>query len=198
MPPKPQAPTKLLNAAIEAVRENGFAATSVDDLCRRAGVTKGAFFHHFKTKEALGIAAARHWSTTTDALFTTAPYHLPADPLDRVLAYLEFRKSIIAGELAQFTCYLGTMVQETHGTPSLREACQVGIAHHAETLEADIEAAIALYHPTHPIEASGLALHFQTVIQGAFVMAKAWNDPETARASLDHLIAYVTLLFPRS
>lgn len=197
MPRPAKARTKLLDAAIDAVRENGFSATSVDDLCRRAGVTKGAFFHHFPTKEALGTAAAHHWSDVTGALFHTAPYHVPDDPLDRVLAYLEFRKSIIEGDLAQLSCYLGTTVQEAYGTPGLRDACRAGIALHAETLEADIAAAADLYPPDTPLDPAGLALHFQAVIQGAFVLAKAWDDPATARASLDHLISYVTLLFPR-
>jgi TetR/AcrR family transcriptional regulator, transcriptional repressor for nem operon len=40
-----------------------------------AGVTKGAFFHHFESKEALGVAAAAYWAETTSALFATAPYH---------------------------------------------------------------------------------------------------------------------------
>ncbi|WP_375186432.1 TetR/AcrR family transcriptional regulator [Pseudooceanicola sp.] len=186
----------MLNVAIDAVRESGFAATSVEDLCRRAGVTKGAFFHHFPTKEALGIAAAEHWSATTGDLFETAPYHAPADPLDRVLAYLDFRKAIVEGDIAGFTCYLGTTVQEAYAAPALRDACRAGISGHAETLEEDIAAAIALYPPSSPVTPSGLALHFQAVIQGAFVMAKAWNDPATARDSLDHLIAYVRLLFP--
>ena len=63
-------------------------------------------------------------------------------------------------------------------------------------LESDIDAAIRKYPPARPVDAAGLALHFQAVIQGAFVLAKAWDDPATARASMDHLIAYVDLLFP--
>jgi TetR/AcrR family transcriptional repressor of nem operon len=41
----------LLNAAVSLVREHGRAATSVDQLCATAGVTKGAFFHHFAAKD---------------------------------------------------------------------------------------------------------------------------------------------------
>ncbi len=52
------AKSKLLEAAIVLIRTKGFAGTSVDDLCTAAGVTKGAFFHHFASKEALGVAAA--------------------------------------------------------------------------------------------------------------------------------------------
>ena len=199
MPRPAPAREKLLDAAISLVRENGFSATTVDDLCRSAGVTKGAFFHHFTTKEALGIAAAEHWNTTTGALFATAPYHEPDDPLDRVLAYLRFRRAIMDGALRDITCYLGTTVQESYATsPALRDACAAGIGDHAETLEADIAAAIALHPPVRPVDPASLALHFQAVLQGGFILAKAWDDVATAQASVDHLIDYVELLFPRS
>ena len=58
-PPKtPNARAKLLRAALGVIRVKGYSATSVDELCAAAGVTKGAFFHHFATKEALAVAAA--------------------------------------------------------------------------------------------------------------------------------------------
>ena len=60
---KPNARIKLLDAAIKLVRQYGFSATSVDQLCTEASVTKGAFFHHFKSKDALGAAAADYWTT---------------------------------------------------------------------------------------------------------------------------------------
>ena len=102
----------------------GFSATSVDDLCRTAGVTKGAFFHHFRSKEDLGVEAARFWSETTSELFANAPYHQPADPFDRLIAYLEFRKVLLAGDVPDFTCLVGTMVQETYDSaPAIRDAC---------------------------------------------------------------------------
>src|ERR1700744_5861294 len=82
---------RLLTAALRIIREKGYHATSVDELCAAAGVTKGAFFHHFKSKEDLAVAAAERWSVTTGGLFAGAPYHEPADPLDRVMGYLDFR-----------------------------------------------------------------------------------------------------------
>ena len=88
---------KLIDAALALIRAKGYAATSVDELCARAGVTKGAFFHHFKSKNELAVAAADHWSAMTGALFAAAPYHRHADPLDRVLGYLDFRKALLKG-----------------------------------------------------------------------------------------------------
>src|SRR5580658_9132662 len=123
--PKRPRPTgtreKLLDASFVLIREKGYSATSVDELCAEAGVTKGAFFHHFPSKDALAVAAANRWSEISSALFAAAPYRRFDDPLDRVLGYLDFRKSMLRGEVAEFTCLAGTMLQEVYGThPDIR------------------------------------------------------------------------------
>src|SRR5262245_25245203 len=90
---KLSAKDKILDAALMVIRIKGYTATTVDDLCAASHVTKGAFFHHFKSKDDLAIAAAEHWSEMTDALFSAAPYHAYPDPLDRVIGYIDFRKT---------------------------------------------------------------------------------------------------------
>ena len=188
---------KLLDAALAVIRAKGFSATTVDELCARAGVAKGSFFHHFKDKEALAVAAADYWSEITGALFAAAPYHAPSDPLDRVLGYLRFRKSLIAGAVAEFTCLVGTMAQEVFAThPAITAACAASITGHAATLESDIEAAMQARGITE-VGARSLALHTQVVLQGAFILAKATGDAEVAAESVDHLIRYFELLFGR-
>lgn len=195
-PERGNARTRLLEAARDLIRAKGFAGTSIDDLCKAADVTKGAFFHHFSSKETLGVAAADFWAETTSAFFEAAPYHGPTDPLDRVLAYVAFRKAIIAGEIAEFTCLVGTLAQEVYASaPDIRNACARSMFGHAATLEADIEAARQARGIDADWTAESLARHTQTVIQGAFVLAKAANDPAMARESLDHLDRYIRHLF---
>lgn len=190
-----EARQKLLDAALAVIRTKGFAATSVDDLCAAAGVTKGAFFHHFPTKEALAVAAAGRWSETTGALFAAAPYHEYPEPLDRVRGYLDFRRALLTGETPEFTCLVGAMVQEAHvSSPPIRAACERSISGHAGTLEADIEAAMAA-RGISGVSAASLALHTQCVLQGAFILAKAKGGPAIAIESVDHLRRYVELLF---
>jgi TetR/AcrR family transcriptional repressor of nem operon len=195
-PERGGARSRLLAAARDVIRAKGYAATSVDDLCRAAGVTKGAFFHHFENKEALGVAAAEYWAETTSALFEQAPYHRPDDPFERLLAYLDFRRSLIAGDIFEFTCLVGTMTQEVFdSSPAIRDACAVSILGHAATLETDISAAMAARGIQADWSPAGLARHTQAVLQGAFILAKATGDPAAALESIDHLERYLKLLF---
>ncbi|MDP0927419.1 TetR/AcrR family transcriptional regulator [Paracoccus onubensis] len=195
-PDRGDARTRLLEAARDIIRTQGFAATSVDQLCQAAGVTKGAFFHHFASKEALGVAAAQFWAETTSELFANAPYHDHAEPLDRILAYIDFRRDLVAGELAEFTCLVGTMTQEAYSKyPAIRDACAASLFGHSTTLEPDIQAAMKAYGISADWTPASLARHTQAVLQGAFILAKAGNDPSLAVESVDHLRRYVKLLF---
>jgi TetR/AcrR family transcriptional regulator, transcriptional repressor for nem operon len=186
---------KLLEAAVKLIRAKGFAGTSVDDLCREAGVTKGGFFHHFATKESLGVATAEYWSSSTSAFFGSAPYHHLDDPLDRVLAYIDLRAALIGGPVESFTCVAGTLVQEVFlSSPAIRDACDASISGNAAALEADIQAAMAQYGVAEPT-AESLALHIQAVLQGGFILAKAKGGAEVARESVAHLKRYFEIVF---
>jgi TetR/AcrR family transcriptional regulator, transcriptional repressor for nem operon len=199
MAPRPQkasAKTKILDAALTVIRAKGYAATTVDDLCAASDVTKGAFFHHFKSKEDLGVAAVQYWSEVTGELFAAAPYHRHDDPLQRVLGYLEFRKQLLTGDVAEFTCLVGTLVQETFETnPAIRAACDTSISEHAAKIETDIAEAMRQHGIRAPWTAKSLALHTQAVLQGAFILAKAKDDAKIAAASIDHLSRYIEQLF---
>lgn len=196
--PRGGARSKLLDAAIEIIRKKGYAATSVDELCARAGVTKGAFFHHFPSKDSLAVAAVNQWTDNATEFFAAAPYHRFDDPLDRVLGYLDFRKAMLGGDVADFTCLAGTMVQEAYGThPDIRQACGASIGNHAATVESDIADAMKRYRLRAPWTAQSLALHTQAVLQGAFILAKTEGDAAMAQTSIDHLRRYIELLFRR-
>jgi TetR/AcrR family transcriptional regulator, transcriptional repressor for nem operon len=188
--------TRLLNAALHVIRAKGYSATRIEDICEAAGLTKGSFFHHFDSKEELALAAADYWTEGTSALFASAPYHAPADPLDRLLAYVDFRKSLLQGDLPDFTCLAGTMVQEVYDThPAIRDACCRSISEHAATLVPDIEEAMRQRGMNPDWTAESLALHIQAAIQGAFILAKAKHNREVAAACIDHLRRYLELLF---
>lgn len=191
----PATRTRLLDAARDVIRAKGYTATTVDDICGAAEVTKGSFFHHFTSKEQLGIAAMGQFGAMAASLFGSAPYRQMPDPRDRVLGYVDFRASLLHGDIAQFTCLLGTSVQEVYAThPDIRAACDQEMSAHVADLVRDIEAAKQKYAPAAPWSAESVGYFMQAVLQGAFIFAKAKQGPEIAVECLAHLRRYLETL----
>jgi TetR/AcrR family transcriptional repressor of nem operon len=187
---------KLLDAALYVIRAKGYAATTVDDICHQAGVTKGSFFHHFKSKDDLAVAAVAYWRAVTESFFASAPYHDAQDPLDRLLGYLDFRNIILTGDLPTYTCLLGTLVQETYDThPEIRNACEQALTAHVAELTHDVTAAKALHAPAAAWSAESVGNLIQATLQGSFIFAKAHQSSEVVRENLEHLRRYLRLLF---
>lgn len=188
---------KLLEAVLGLVREKGYAATTVDDICQRAGVSKGSFFHHFRSKEELVLGAVDHWNSFTGSVFEQASYQRFADPRDRILGYVDFRMAILDFEVPEFTCLLGTLVQETYQShPLIRAACDDGMSAHIARLTEDLVLARALHAPDADWSAESVGYFIQAVLQGAFIFSKAKLDATTARESLRHLRRYLELILP--
>lgn len=192
----PTSRERLLDAAILLIRTKGYTAMRVEDVCAETGLTKGSFFHHFASKEDLAMAAAERFASRADTMFARAAYRSYADPLQRLLGYVDFRQGAMQGDLAAFTCLFGMLAQETYSThPQLSDSAGRHIEHHAATLERDIEAARTAHAPDADWSAHSLAMFTQAVIQGAFVLAKSQHDPAVAADCLDHLRRYLQMIF---
>ncbi len=186
---------RILNVATDLIRSQGFGATRVDEICKAAEVSKGAFFHYFKSKDAMGVAVATYWRDLIERLFANAAYHGISDPAEKLIAYVDFRKAILDRSIAAFTCLVGTMVAETYAShPTIRAACADTIDDHALSLVDTISAAMAQHNVTgHSPES--LAMFIHGTLQGAFVLAKAHDDASLAHGCLDHLRSYLVGLF---
>ena len=131
-----------------------------------------------------------------ETIFAAAPYRALPDPRARVLGYVDFRASMLQWEIAQYTCLLGTMVQEVYAThPAVRMACDKQMSEHVGVLTRDLEAAKQRYAPDAPWSAESVGYFIQAVLQGSFIFAKAKQSPDIALDSLEHLRRYLETLF---
>jgi TetR/AcrR family transcriptional repressor of nem operon len=108
---------RLTDAALDLIWHNSYGATSVDDICERAGAKKGSFYHFFKSKSALTAAALEaEWNKNQknmDALFSpTVP------PLERFDRYFEY----VHDHLAELQQACGSIL----GCPLLTIGSEVG------------------------------------------------------------------------
>ena len=74
--------SKLLDATVGTLIEKGYRATSTPEICKRAGVSRGAQLHHYPTKEQLVAAALEHLFNQRIAELTARLASAPAGVLD--------------------------------------------------------------------------------------------------------------------
>ncbi len=186
----------ILCTAMNTIRERGYAATGIDEICRRVGITKGGFFHYFKDKQQMAVEAAEYFSSMADQLFRTAPFNQLIDPVERLFGYIDFRRQIMQGETYEYTCLLGTLAQEIHTShPPIQEACGTHIDAHIEFLTPLFQAALDARDIAGQPDARSLAEFSQAAFQGGFILAKASGTPEPARRAADHLRRYLETIF---
>jgi TetR/AcrR family transcriptional repressor of nem operon len=186
---------KLLDAARGLMLTRGYTATSVDDICAAAGLTKGSFFHYFEGKEDLGRQVAERFYAAMRERFQSAALQHKKNALDRVFGRVDFLIELTQQPEAQQGCLLGTFVQELATThPEIRAVCARCFAESARSFAQDLEEARATHAPRARWSAQGLAEHLTAVVQGAIILAKAKQDPKVVRESLTHFREYLRCL----
>lgn len=191
---------KLLDAGVSLMRAKGFNATTVDDICETAGVTKGAFFHYFEGKSDIARAAIERFREGKHEEFQAAEFRTLADPLDRVYGRLDFIKENIGGTKRRTKgCLIGMLAQElalTH--PEFRSLCRDSFNRIAREFEADLTEAKRLHAPNVEFDPKALALLYVSIYQGSTMMAKASGDNLVMLNNLEQFRRYLDLLFGRA
>jgi TetR/AcrR family transcriptional repressor of nem operon len=171
----PETKRKLVDAGVKLMRERGFNATTVDHICAEAGVTKGGFFHYFKSKDDLAKAAVTRFQEGKVRDFQNAPFRKLPDPLDRVFGRLDFAKESAGGhDRLTKGCLIGMFAQELSFTnQELRDVCQDLFTGVAQDFEADLAAAKAVHAPKSDFDPRSLAMLYVAIVQGSLMLAKA-------------------------
>ncbi|HKB41203.1 MAG TPA: TetR/AcrR family transcriptional regulator [Gemmataceae bacterium] len=186
---------KLLDAAQELMLARGYTATSVDEICATAGLTKGSFFHYFAGKEQLGKAVAQRFYTSWQEMSRAAPFRHKKNPLQRVFGTVDFfiETSRAPGWKG---CLLGTFIQElSESHPRIREVCAARLGELADDFRQDLDEAKAKYAPRARWDTRSVSEHLMAVAQGAVILAKARQDRQAFAESLEHFKEYLKRLF---
>lgn len=188
--------SRILDATRGLVLRQGFTATGVDQICREAGLTKGAFFHHFKSKEALGLAALADWGDFGMALYAEATREPLVGPLDHVHRFFDIMMGFVQGSDGPVTCVVGIIAQELSLThPSLREACAGHLEVWTDFAAQLLDEAKAAHTPAVDFDSRELTWFLNSLWQGSMLVSKARQEPEIIINNLQRARAYVGSLF---
>ncbi|MGH8003502.1 MAG: TetR/AcrR family transcriptional regulator [Limisphaerales bacterium] len=188
----------LVAAAVKLMRDKGFTATSVDEICEAAGVTKGSFFHYFETKEELAKDDVDHFSKCQMQRFEAGSFNNLADPLDRLYGYLDYMaNSIPKNPEVVKSCLIGNLTQELYLTnPEIRSVCAENFSWHNKKLQRLIEEAGRAHPPRAAVDAESLAQYFYATMQGSLIFAKAAQNTQVMLDNIEHFRNYLQTLFP--
>lgn len=186
MPRVSDAKEKLTEAALRLIWESGYGATSVDDICEKANVKKGSFYHFFKSKAELEIAALEsHWQNNKQRWNDTFSPSVP--PLERIQNHLEYmrrRQEELKQEhgsvLGCPMCSVGSEVSTLEA--GIREKAQEITDRYVKFFESAIRDAHAQGLISAP-DAKAKARMLFAYLQGTLTQARIANSLEP----LDHL-----------
>lgn len=191
---------RILDVAHRLVLERGYSGTSVTDVLSEVGASKGAFFHHFPSKRALGHALVERYAAADAAVLDEALARAEAasdDPADQVVALLRIfeRAAADAAVMQQPGCLFVSFVYEQAPEadeilPLVTESVELWRARILEKLELAAEAG----RVPADVDLPSLADQVFTVFEGAFILARATGEPDHVRAQLAHLRRYLELL----
>ncbi len=191
---------RILDAAQALILDHGFGATTVDAVVTRAGITKGAFFHHFGSKADLARALVERYALLDRQLLE---HHLgrarklAADPLQQVLILIGLYEEEFEALDEPFPgCLFASYIYENklfdEGTLEvLREATLMWRAVVRDLLEK-----VAAVHPPRvPVDIESLADLFYALTEGSYIMTKTLGDKTLLARHARHLKTYLELLF---
>jgi AcrR family transcriptional regulator len=173
--------TKLLDAAIAVFIEKGFTRSSVDEICRRAGTTKGAFFHHFENKQEVGLLALERYTTRLITALREAPRE--RDPLLRILEAFEPQPSP-ACLVAILTLELGA------DDVGLRDAAKQSFERVLDCLTSLMTEVVA-QSPKKDLDPRAAAELYLATIEGALILARARGDISIVRSQINAFKSYL-------
>lgn len=174
----------------------GFAGTSVDMICSEAGVTKGSFFHHFESKEAICRAAVEWWGRMGSSLYNVAWQNTSAGPLKRLHQMLDIMAGFTMRKDQDCVCMVGMMSQELASTnPVMQAACAAELQHWTDNVARMLAEAKKQLKPSRDFDPKAVAWFLNSLWQGSMLVGKTASSQAMIRANLKIAREFVDSLF---
>ncbi|ODB94384.1 TetR/AcrR family transcriptional regulator [Candidatus Thiodiazotropha endoloripes] len=191
---------KIMDIARQMVLNVGLTGTSVDKVIVEAGVTKGTFFYHFKTKHDLAAALIERYADQDQHHFhdyMAKAEQLARDPLQQLLIFIglfiemtEQLEDPFPGCLYAAYCYQSGAISK-----DVMSRIEEMMHFWRDQLSHKLKAVNQLYTPQLPVTHTQVADHLLTTFEGAFVLSKVMNEPKLASEQLIQCRNYLELLY---
>lgn len=192
--------TKIMDAAEILILDHGFGGTTVDSIIDQAGVSKGAFFHHFSSKAELGKELVhRYADEDAEHLEQTLvkAEGLSDDPLQQLLIFVKlFEQEIESLEEPFPGCLFASYLQQSelfdHNILDIiRESMLLWRKRVLDKLK-EIE---QKHPPSKDVDLESLADMLMVIFEGSFVLSQSLNENKVITQQLSHYHSYLQLLF---
>jgi len=165
-----------MTAAMSSFRELGFKACTIEDIASRAGVFKGSFYNHFKSKEALAVSAVEIY--LAQAMETLSPEG-PPSALVRLRKHFEAIRAAQVAPVRQTGCLLANFSAEVSAeSAGLRSALEKGVNEWCHALARVIRQGQAEGEIDRAHKADRLARFIVNAWEGAAVRLKVTQSAE--------------------
>lgn len=191
---------KILDGARELILERGYSGTKIDHVLEHVGITKGAFFHHFKTKDELAKALLRRYASQDAQVYAETREQaekLSDDPLQQILIFIRLFEDMFSELTEPYPgCLLASYLYELQQfDDETRDLLHDTFARWRTLLQEKFEAIVKKYPPKISVSPSQLADGFTVVLEGAFITGKAMNEARLVTEQLRLYRNYIELLF---
>jgi TetR/AcrR family transcriptional regulator, transcriptional repressor for nem operon len=191
---------RILDTAQHLILSHGYGGMSVDQLIRQLGMTKGAFFHHFKSKNELARILIQRYSDDGVALFKSALARAMTysdDPLQQLLIVIRQYEEIFEELTEPYDgCLLAAYAYEFRQfDEQIRDVVNIEFNLSRKELTKLLKAVARKYPPRREVDLPSLADGFMSLFEGAFILEKSLGESGITHQQLRHYRTYIELLF---
>src|ERR1700729_1151962 len=187
---------RLLQAASREIYRSGFQSASLDTILASAGVTKGALYYHFKSKEALGYAVVEEIIAPDVHGKWVQPLQSVKDPIDALIGAVQ--RIPVRPEDVRGGCQLNNLAQEMSPLDAgfrkrlaiIFDAWREAVA--SVLRKGQIHGSVG--RDVEPADAAGLLI---AMVEGYASLAKNAQDPRVTKAGFKNIVAWLSSLRQR-